>query len=56
MTQHHEVLTHPGSLYISFQACLSLVNSEQYGTKPKLEAKILATNFDNNMCFGYQDW
>ena len=30
--------------------------TEESGTKPNLVAPILATNFGNHLCMGYQNW
>ena len=30
--------------------------TNQSGTKPNLVAKIMATNFGNRWCIGYQNW
>ena len=34
----------------------SLSTYRQSGTKPKLVATILANNFGNHLCMGYQNW
>ena len=34
----------------------NIYHQSQSGTKPKLVGKILATNFDNHLCMGYQNY